>query len=51
VQINSQDAVITPQAQISVNPVSLPILTLSRLTFGIRPSDLDWFNSLGATDD
>ena len=50
-QINPQDAVITPQAQISVNPVSLPILALSRLTFGIRPGDLDVFNSLGANDD
>ncbi|KXK15040.1 MAG: hypothetical protein UZ14_CFX002000750 [Chloroflexi bacterium OLB14] len=51
VQINPQESVVTPQAQISTNPVSLPILTLSRLTFGIRPGDLDLFNALGATDD
>lgn len=51
VQITLQESVVTPQAQISTNPVSLPILTLSRLTFGIRPGDLDLFNALGATDD
>ena len=46
-----QDPVITPEAQASLPPVSMAILALSRLTFGIRPGDVDTFNALGATDE
>lgn len=41
--------VITPEAQTSLSSVSMAILALSRLTFGIRPRDVDSFNALGAT--
>ncbi|MBK7451378.1 MAG: twin-arginine translocation signal domain-containing protein [Anaerolineales bacterium] len=46
-----QNPVITPEAQTSLSSVSMAILALSRLTFGIRPRDVDSFNALGATDD
>lgn len=32
-------------------PVSLAILALGRMTFGIRPGDIEAFNALGSTDD
>lgn len=43
--------VITPEAQTPLPPVPMAILALNRLTFGIRPGDVDAFNALGATDD
>ncbi|MFN3490909.1 MAG: DUF1800 family protein, partial [Anaerolineales bacterium] len=48
---SSENPVINPEAQTPLAPVSLAILALNRLTFGIRPGDVDWFNALGATDD
>lgn len=46
-----QDVVITPEAQTALPPVPMAILALSRLTFGIRPGDVEAFNALGSTDD
>lgn len=43
--------VITPEAQTPLPPVPMAILALNRLTFGIRPGDVDAFNALGSTDD
>ena len=51
VDTSVQDVVITPEAQTALPSVPLAILALSRLTFGIRPGDVEAFNSLGATDD
>lgn len=51
VDTSVQDVVITPEAQTALPPVPLAILALSRLTFGIRPGDVEAFNALGATDD
>jgi uncharacterized protein (DUF1800 family) len=50
-QVNPQESVIEPQTQLAVIPVALPILALNRLTFGIRPGDIEAFNALGANDD
>jgi uncharacterized protein (DUF1800 family) len=46
-----QNPVVTPEAQTQLPPVPLAILALSRLTFGIRPGDVDAFNALGSSDD
>ena len=51
VDTSVQDVVITPEAQTALPSVPLAILALSRLTFGIRPGDVEAFNALGATDD
>lgn len=51
VDTSVQDVVITPEAQTALPPVPMAILALSRLTFGIRPGDVEAFNALGATDD
>lgn len=51
VDTSDQDVVITPEAQTPLPPVPMAILALSRLTFGIRPGDIEAFNTLGATDD
>jgi uncharacterized protein (DUF1800 family) len=51
VDTSVQDVVITPEAQTALPSVPLAILALSRLTFGIRPGDVEAFNVLGATDD
>lgn len=51
VDTSVQDVVITPEAQTALPSVPLAILALNRLTFGIRPGDVEAFNSLGATDD
>ncbi len=51
VDTSQQDVVITPEAQTPLPPVSMAILALNRLTFGIRPGDVDTFNALGSTDD
>lgn len=48
---SQQDLAITPEAQTQLPPVSMAVLALSRLTFGIRPGEVDAFNALGATDD
>lgn len=47
----TQNPVITPEALTSLPPVPMAILALNRLTFGIRPGDVDAFNALGSTDD
>ena len=46
-----QNPVIQPEAQTQLPPVPLAILALNRLTFGIRPGDVDAFNALGSSDD
>ena len=46
-----QNPVITPEAQTPLPPVPMAILALNRLTFGIRPGDVEAFNALGSTDD
>jgi uncharacterized protein (DUF1800 family) len=46
-----ENPVINPEAQTPLPPVPLAILALNRLTFGIRPGDVDLFNSLGTNDD
>ncbi|NWF65298.1 MAG: DUF1800 domain-containing protein [Chloroflexi bacterium] len=46
-----QNPVIEPEAQTQLPPAPLAILALSRLTFGIRPGDVEAFNALGSTDD
>ncbi|MCB0101870.1 MAG: DUF1800 domain-containing protein [Anaerolineales bacterium] len=46
-----QSPVIQPEAQTQLPPVPMAILALSRLTFGIRPGDVDAFNTLGSSDD
>ncbi|MBN8582305.1 MAG: DUF1800 family protein [Anaerolineae bacterium] len=51
VDTSVQDVVITPEAQTALPSVPMAILALSRLTFGIRPGDVEAFNALGATDD
>lgn len=51
VDTSVQDVVITPEAQTALPSVPLAILALNRLTFGIRPGDVEAFNALGATDD
>jgi uncharacterized protein (DUF1800 family) len=51
VDTSQQDPVIAPEAQTSLPPAPLAILALSRLTFGIRPGDVEAFNALGSSDD
>ena len=51
VDTSVQDLVISPEAQTALPSVPLAILALNRLTFGIRPGDVEAFNALGATDD
>ncbi len=46
-----QNPVIEPETQTQLPPAPLAILALSRLTFGIRPGDVEAFNALGSTDD
>lgn len=48
---SSENPITNPEAQTSLPPVPLVVLALNRLTFGIKPSDIDFFNSLGANDD
>jgi len=43
--------IVTTEAQTPLPPVPMAILALNRLTFGIRPGDVEAFNTLGATDD
>ena len=51
IDTTQQDVVITPEELTPLSPVSMAILALNRLTFGIRSGDVEAFNSLGATDD
>ncbi|MCQ3939279.1 MAG: DUF1800 domain-containing protein [Chloroflexi bacterium] len=46
-----QDPVVLPEAQTPLPPVPLAVLALNRLTFGIRPGDIEAFHALGSTDD
>src|SRR5688572_4633468 len=46
-----ENPVINPEAQTPLPAAPLPILALNRLTFGIKPGDIDSFNTLGASDD
>ncbi len=48
---STENPVLNPEAQTPLPSVPLAILALNRLTFGIRPGDVDVFNSLGANDD
>lgn len=50
-EATDQNPVIAPEAQTPLPPVPMAILALNRLTFGIRPGDVDAFNALGSTDD
>ena len=50
-EATDQNPVITPEPQTPLPPVPMAILALNRLTFGIRPGDVDAFNALGSTDD
>ena len=47
----SANDVSIPEPAVSLPPVSLAILALGRMTFGIRPGDIEAFNALGSTDD
>src|SRR5688572_18505134 len=48
---SQENPVINPEAQTPLPAVPLAILALNRLTFGIRPGDVDSFNALGTSDD
>lgn len=48
---STENPILNPKAQTPLPSVPLAILALNRLTFGIRPGDVDFFNSLGANDD
>ena len=47
----SANDISIPEPAVSLPPVSLAILALGRMTFGIRPGDIEAFNALGSTDD
>lgn len=48
---STENPILNPEAQTPLPSVPLAVLALNRLTFGIRPGDVDFFNSLGANDD
>ena len=47
----SANDISIPEPAVSLPPVSLAILALGRMTFGIRTGDIEAFNALGSTDD
>lgn len=47
----SANDISIPEPAVSLPSVSLAILALGRMTFGIRPGDIEAFNALGSTDD
>ena len=47
----SANDISIPEPAVSLPPVSLAILALGRMTFGIRPGDIEAFNAFGNTDD
>lgn len=49
-EAGGQSPVIEPEIQTTLPPVPMAILALNRLTFGIRPGDVDAFNALGSNE-
>lgn len=49
-EAGGQSPVIEPEIQTTLPPVPMAILALNRLTFGIRPGDVDAFNALGSSE-
>ena len=49
--VSSSGDVSLPEPSISFPPVPLAVLALGRMSFGIRPGDIEAFNALGSNDD
>jgi|GEM_PF-3074883 len=47
----AQSNIPVEQTAVPLPLVSLPIIALSRMSFGIRPGDLEAFLALGSTDE
>lgn len=49
--VNSGNDISLPEPSVSLPPVPFAVLVLGRMSFGIRPGDIEAFNALGGTDD